>query len=108
MRFSDSHPRIVRRPGAREVAPRTDRLALRAGALLTALLGAVAPGAARARLSDHLTTLRGSLAEHSEAGAEQSVGEMMASLDAMRRAIDDVAPNDRATLALAMKRAREL
>ena len=107
MRLSRSSLRLVRRRLAAIDAPRTGR-PRHARAVLTALLGAVAPTVAAARLSHDLTALRGTLADHSEIGAEQSVGEVMASLEAVRRAMDDSAPEDRATMAAALRRAREL
>jgi hypothetical protein len=108
MRLSRPISSTTRRPPVRDFTRRTDRMPLRAGALITAFLGAVAPSAARARLSDSLSTLSGSLADHSEIGGEQSVGEVMASLDAMMRALEEASPDDRATMAAAFRRAREL
>jgi hypothetical protein len=106
MRLAPSHSRLLRRAGARDLVRGERRIGARM--LITALLSAIAPATAAARASDDLSALGGALAEHSETGDEQSVGEMMATIDAVRRAIAETAPGDRRTLAMAIRRAGEV
>lgn len=99
-------------PTLRRASPgrtgRADHRPLRARALLAALLGAITPASAARRLSNELSLMTGSLAEHATVGDEQSLGDMMAALDAVRRAIDDAAPGERRMLARAIRNAGQI
>lgn len=81
---------------------------LRARALLAALFGAIVPASAARRLSNELSLMTGALADHATVGDEQSLGDMMAALDAVRRAIDDAAPGERRMLARAIRNAGQI